>query len=109
MNYQKIILVGNATADAERRKAKSGEVEYTTFNVAVGAPKGETTYFPVVSFGKYGESVAEHVTKGLEVLVEGRIDVGENGRFNVVANTVQFGARAERPKTGGEPAKNKAK
>ena len=33
---------------------------------------------------------------GDEVLVEGRIEVGENRRFNVIADRVVFGASAAR-------------
>ena len=93
MDYQKIILSGNATDDAKRLESKSGEVQFTTFNVGVsGGKERKTTFFPVTVFGKYGETVAEHVTKGRQVLVEGRIDVGEEGRFNVIADWVVFGA-----------------
>ena len=97
MDYQKIILVGNVTADAERRQSQNGEVDYTTFTVAVGDGKGHTTYFPVAAFGRQGELTAEYVGKGRQLLVEGRIDVAENGRFNVVARRVVFGVPAKPP------------
>jgi single-stranded DNA-binding protein len=109
MNYQKIILAGNATADAERRTAKSGEVKYTTFSVAVGDAEDKTTYFNVVTFGKYGESIADHVTKGRQVLVEGRIDVSDKGRFNVVADRVRFGTPVGAPTKRPKKAKKKTK
>lgn len=93
MDYQKIILSSNATDDAKRMESKSGEVKFTTFSVGVsGGKERRTTFFPVTVFGKYGETVAEHVTKGRQVLVEGRIDVSEEGRFNVIADWVVFGA-----------------
>lgn len=95
MDYQKIVLVGNVTANAERRESKKGDVVFTTLRVGVGDGKGRTTFFPVSVFGKLGEAVAKHVTKGREVLVEGRIEVSENRYFNVVANRVVFGARPE--------------
>jgi single-strand DNA-binding protein len=91
MNYQKLILVGNATKDAERKTAKNKDVSYTTFSVGVSDGKDKTTYFPVTVFGKMGESVAEYVKKGRGVLIEGRIQVGDNGRFNVIADRVTFG------------------
>ena len=99
MNYQKLIIAGNATVDAERKTSKKGDVSYTTFSVGVSDGKDKTTFFPVTVFGKHGEAVAKYVTKGREVLVEGRIDVGENGRFNVVANRVLFGASKTKSKT----------
>ncbi len=100
MDYQRLILVGNTTADAKRRQAHNGEVSFTTFRLAVGDSRGRTTYFPVTVFGQYGESVAEHITKGRQVLVEGRIEVADNGRFNVVARRVVFGKTPEPVNTG---------
>ena len=97
MDYQKVILVGNATRDAERRKSKKGDVTYTTFSVGVGDGKDGSTFFPVAVFGKQAEPVASYVTKGRQVLVEGRIDVSEEGRFNVVADWVVFGALTAKP------------
>jgi single-strand DNA-binding protein len=91
MNYQKLIVAGNTTGDAESRKAKESDVSYTTFSVAVGKGKEKPTYFPVVAFGKTGELAAKYLTKGKLVLVEGRIDGGENGRFSVLADRVVFG------------------
>jgi len=91
MNYQKIIVVGNAIKDAEQRKSKDGETTFTTFDVGVSDTKDKTTYFPVVVFGKHGEVVAKYVTKGRHVLVDGRIQVNDKGYFSIVADRVQFG------------------
>ena len=95
MNYQKLVLVGNATKDAERRKSKKGNVAYTTFSVAVNERKDRPTFFPIAVFGKAAEPVATYVTKGRQVLIEGRIEIGNSGRFNVVADRVLFGAGIE--------------
>lgn len=99
MNYQRITIVGNATKDAQQRQSQSGEVTFTTFDVGVSDGKERTTYFPIVVFGKQGEAVAQYVTKGRHVLVEGRVQVNDKGYFSVVANRVQFGpaAKAENP------------
>ena len=91
MNFQKITIVGNATAAAEKKTSQAGDVEYATFDVGVSDGKERTTFFPVVVFGDYSETVAKYVTKGREVLVSGRIRVSESGRFSVVAETVRFG------------------
>ncbi len=101
MNYQKLIIAGNATNDAERRTSKQGDVGYTTFTVAVSDSKDRTTFFPVTVFGKQGEVVAPYITKGRQVLVEGRIEVSENGRHNVVADRVELG--------GGKPVSENAR
>ena len=87
MNYQRLILVGNATDDPERLTSKKGNVAYTTFSVGVGDRKDTTTFFPVIVFGKLGEAVAEFVAKGRQVLVDGRIQVSDRGRFRVGAES----------------------
>lgn len=91
MNYQKLILAGNATRDAEQRTSNDGATTFTTLTVAVRAGKEQSTFFPVVVFGKQAEAVAQYVKKGRQVLVEGRIEANASGRFNVVADRVQFG------------------
>lgn len=91
MNYQKIIVAGNATGDAQARQSKKGDVSFTTFSVAVSSGKDKSTFFPVSAFGKTGELAATHITKGRQVLVEGRVEVGENYHFNLVADRIVFG------------------
>ncbi len=94
MNYQKIIIAGNATKNAQRRISEKGDVSFTTFSVGVSDRKDQSIYFPVTVFGKYGESLVKHITKGRSVLVEGRIEVSvsdDNKYFNVVANKVRLG------------------
>lgn len=91
MNYQKLILVGNATSDAQSHTAKESDVTYTTFRLGVSDAKDRPIYFPITVFGKQGEIVAQHVTKGRQVMVEGRIEASDTGRFNVVADRVLFG------------------
>ena len=54
-----------------------------------------TTFFPVTVFGKYAETMAPHITKGRGLLVEGRVEVSEQGRFNVVADKIRLGARVD--------------
>ena len=92
MDYQKIIIVGNATKDAKEQQSKDGKVSFTTFSIGVGESKDKTTFFPVVAFGKLGEKVASLIVKGHQVLVEGRIDVNEKGYFNIVASHIRLGA-----------------
>ena len=93
MNYQKIILVGNVTKDANRQTSKKGDVHFATFTLAVGDGRDSTTYFPVVAFGKLGEIAAKYVTQGSQALVEGRIQMSEKGHLSIIAEKVQFGAR----------------
>jgi single-strand DNA-binding protein len=87
MDYQKIVIVGNVTADPKCEQSKKDGAAYTLFSVGV---EGKV-FFPIAAFGKIGESVAEYVKKGRQVLVEGRVTVSEKGRFGVVADRVVFG------------------
>lgn len=75
MDYQKIILVGNTTKDAEIKEPE-GKTVYTDFTLAVSRTKDETTFFPVRVFGKLAES-CQMLEKGAKVLVEGKLDVSE--------------------------------
>jgi single-stranded DNA-binding protein len=99
MNYQKIILAGNVTDAAQQRTSKKGDVAYTTFALAVSEGKERTTYFPITVFGELGKKMAQYITKGRQVLVEGRVEVSEKKRFNVVAHQVRLGAKPRSKKT----------
>lgn len=88
MDYQKIVIVGNVTADPKRQKSKKSGAAYALFQVAL---EGKLVC-PVAAFGKVGESVVKYVGKGRQVLVEGRVTLSEKGRFGVVADRVVFGA-----------------
>jgi single-strand DNA-binding protein len=85
LDYQRLILVGNATNDPQRLTSQKGDVTYTTFGVGVGDGKDRTTFFSIIVFGKLGEAVANYVTKGRQVLVDGRVQVSDQGRFRVIA------------------------
>ena len=73
MDYQKIILVGNATAGAKVEKPE-GKTAYADFTVAVSRGREETDFFPVRCFGKLVEG-ATKIKKGAKVLVEGRVEI----------------------------------
>ncbi|MCA9905584.1 MAG: single-stranded DNA-binding protein, partial [Anaerolineae bacterium] len=86
MNYQRLIFVGNVAADPKRLTSKKGDVTYTSFRVGVSEGKEGSVFFPVTAFGKLSELVDKFVTKGKQVLVEGRVTVSQEGRFSVVAD-----------------------
>lgn len=96
MNYQKLVIVGNVTRDPQRRTSQNGDTEYTTFRVAVSDSKDRPIFFPVTVFGKQAQVVAQYVSKGRQVLVEGRIEASENGHMGVVADRVIFGTGGDR-------------
>ena len=107
MDYQKFILVGNASTDAKIQKSKKGDVSFATFGVGVKGNKDRTTFFPVVVFGKLGESLTPYITKGRQVLIEGRIELSNMGRFNVVADHVVLGSMPQGSKPEEKPVETK--
>jgi single-strand DNA-binding protein len=102
MYYNRIILVGRLTRDPELRATPDG-ISVVRFTLAVdrGMRAGEerqTDFFDIVAFRQLADNVANYVTKGRLVLVEGRLhtrrytDREGNPRkaYEVVADTVRF-------------------
>lgn len=109
MNYNRIILVGRLTRDPELRATPDG-TSVVRFTLAVdrGMRAGEerqTDFFDIVAFRQLADNVANYVTKGRLVLVEGKLqtrsytDREGNRRkaYEVIADTVRF---LERPREG---------
>lgn len=99
MSLQIVSVIGNATKDAERRISKDGVV-YVTFRIAVSGSGEKPTFYNVLLFGRYGEVMQEHVTRGREVFVNGRLEVNEKGFISVIADHVEL---LRRPKSKVEP------
>jgi primosomal replication protein N len=77
MYYNRIILVGRLTRDPELRATPDG-ISVVRFTLAVdrGMRAGEerqTDFFDIVAFRQLADNVANYVTKGRLVLVEGRL------------------------------------
>ncbi len=78
--YQKITIVGNLGGDPEMRYTASG-VPVTKFSVATnrrwtsadGNPGEETTWFRVSAWRGLAETCNQYLSKGRQVLVEGRL------------------------------------
>lgn len=73
-------IVGNVTRDPELRYTPSG-ASVTNFSVAWnrryernGQQVEEVSFFDVVCWGTLAENVAASVSKGIRVIVEGRLD-----------------------------------
>lgn len=79
----KVLLVGNLTADPQIIPTKTG-TSMSTFSVAVnrgwknkdGEKVSETDFHKVVAFGKLGEITGTYLKKGRKVLVSGRLKNG---------------------------------
>jgi single-strand DNA-binding protein len=79
--YNKIIEVGNLTADPEFKSTSNG-TPFTTFRLAVtraygnnGHTQEDTQFFRVVVWGKQAEAANQYLTKGNKVLVDGRLEI----------------------------------
>jgi len=111
--YQKVIIAGNLGGDPEMRYLPNGTA-VTNFSVATnrrwtdrasGEPREETTWFRVSVFGAQAESANQYLSKGRQVLVEGRfrgdpqtggprVWTGQDGTvrasYELTADSVQF-------------------
>lgn len=118
MNYNKAILVGNITRDPELKALPSG-ISVCNFSIATnkyytdkdGNKQQTVEYHNIVIFGKMAETTAQYMSKGSQILIEGRIQTrswedqktGEKKyRTEIVAESVQFGNKP----SGGENRSN---
>lgn len=114
-SFNQVILMGNLTRDPEVRQIPSGQ-SVCTFSLALNRSfKGSdgnwqeaVDYIDVVAWGPLGERVAQYVTKGRPVLVNGRLqsrswesDGQKRSKVEVNAQDVTFlGGRGENPEGG---------
>jgi single-strand DNA-binding protein len=79
--YQKVVIVGRLGTDPEMRYMPDGTA-VTNFSVATnrkwtdrssGEPREETTWFRVSVWGKQAETANQYLSKGRQVLIEGRL------------------------------------
>src|SRR5215211_2065244 len=109
----KVILVGNATRDAELRHTQSGKavssIRLATNRTING--QEETQFHSVVCWEGLAETTSKYVKKGDPLYVEGRLQYRsfqdeegkERGVAEVVASDVQFPGR-RRAEGSGAPA-----
>jgi len=119
--FNKIILVGYLSRDPELRYTSTGTA-MATFGLATNHryKRGETwdeevCFLDVVVFGRQAEPVGDHLRKGSQALIEGRLrqrtwetpDGQQRRKHEVVADRVHFlGLRPQGGETGmppGEP------
>jgi len=118
MNLNKVILIGNLTADPELRSTPSGQ-PVGNFRMATNRiwvdkntrqKQQEVEYHTVVVWGKLAEIASRFLTKGSLVMIEGRLrtrswqDTSGNKRFRteIVAQTLQMGPRTTKSAEGSE-------
>ena len=111
--YQKLIITGNLGNDPEMRYMPDGRA-VSNFSVAcnrrwtdraTGQPQEEVTWFRVSVWGRQAEASHEYLSKGRQVLIEGRLrpdpatggprmwtrnDGSVGASYELVADRVQF-------------------
>jgi single-strand DNA-binding protein len=102
--YSKTVIVGNLARDPESRKA--GESNVTRLVVAVNDPrqKDKVSYIDVEAWSKLGDICQQYLSKGRQVLAEGRLvqdtwekDGKKQSKLYVKADNVQFlGGKGEK-------------
>jgi single-strand DNA-binding protein len=124
MAFNKVILMGNLTADPELRTTTTGQ-NVASFTIAVsrnwnnaqGERQEETSFINCTAWGKTGETIAKYVSKGRQLLVSGRLqqrtwqdkDTGKNrSAIDVVVEEFSFVSDGNRggnsaPTTSNEP------
>jgi single-strand DNA-binding protein len=103
-SFNQVVLMGNLTRDPELRQIPSGQ-SVCSFSLALnrsykgadGNWQEATDYVDIVAWAALGERVAQYVTKGRPVLVNGRLqsrqwekDGQKRSKLEVVANEVTF-------------------
>ncbi|MEX2112455.1 MAG: single-stranded DNA-binding protein [Pirellulales bacterium] len=103
-SYNRVILVGNLTSDPELRYIPSGTA-VTELRMAIndrrktasGEWVEETTFVDVTLWGRTAEVATEYLSKGSNVLIEGRLkldtwekDGKKNSKLRVVGDKMQM-------------------
>ena len=102
-SVNKVILIGNATRDAELRHTQNGTAVSSIRLATNRTVKGEEEpqFHSIVCLDRLAETTAEHVKKGDPLYVEGRLQYRsyqdeegkERGVCQIVADDVQFLSR----------------
>lgn len=96
----KLIIVGNLTADPELRSTQTGK-SVCNFTVAVNERRGEqqeAKFFRVAAWNNLAENIKHYLHKGSKVLVVGQVsceaykasDGSPRASLTVLANEVEF-------------------
>lgn len=106
-NLNKVMLIGNLTADPEVRTTPRGnsltELRLAVNRVSSGPNEGErreeTTFLDVTCWGRTGEVAAQYLSKGRPVFIEGRLQMDtwedkqtgqRRSRIRIIAENLQL-------------------
>jgi len=116
-DINKVVLVGRLTRDAEQSYTQSG-FALLKFSIAVNRNRKqgdqwieEASFFDVTVWGRQGEAIANYMTKGKQVAVEGQLrqdrwedknDGSKRSKVVIDANNIQLlGSRDSSGSQGG--------
>lgn len=123
-SLNKVFLLGNLTRDPDLRGFPNGQsvcdlrLAVSRRFVSNGQDQEETCFVDVVVWGKAAGNCRQYLSKGSQVMVEGRLQLdtwedrnggGQRSRLRVVAENIQFMSRrrddaAGAPGQGGYPS-----
>lgn len=106
----KVMLLGNVTRNPEVRFIPGKDLPVAKFGLAITRrlkDKEETCFVDIVTFGKTAEMCGEYVTKGMPLLIEGRLQYStwetegqKRSKHEVVAENIQFVSRKDKSDYG---------
>ena len=115
-SFNQVILLGNLTRDIELRHTPSNQTVANiglavnrTFQTKDGERREETTFVDCESWGRQAEVMAQYLSKGRPVLIQGRLkldswqdkDGGNRSKLKVVVENFQFVGGREGGGNGG--------
>jgi single-strand DNA-binding protein len=113
-----VVLVGRLTRDANLKFTSSG-LPICEFSIAINRRvkqnevwTDEAHFFDITLFGKMGESIAQYMTKGNQIAVEGELrldrweqDGQKRSKIKIVANNIQLLGSRGGSSGGGAPGR----
>lgn len=101
----KVMLLGNVTRNPEVRFIPGKDLPVAKFGLAITRrmkDREDTCFIDIVTFGKTAEMCGEYVTKGMPLLIEGRLQYStwetegqKRSKHEVVAENIQFVSRKD--------------
>ena len=102
----KVMLLGNVTRNPEVRFIPGRDLPVAKFGLAVTRKtkdREETCFIDIVAFGRTAEMCGEYITKGMPLLIEGRLKYNtwehegqKRSKHEVLAENIQFVSRKEK-------------
>lgn len=115
-SFNKVILMGNLTRDPEIR-VTGGGMAVGTFSLAINNrtrgsdDKEDVSYIDCVAFGKQADFVKDYLSKGMPILLEGRLQQNrweqegqKRSKIEVIVATVTFVGPPKRSSAGADPS-----